>query len=513
MWRMSLFTRAAATLAATAVVLVPSTVGAAHAEEIPLPSADSWYSTDSGDLAAYAHGAVIGTPRSVPVTLNDIGGHPVSATGTQVLYRTRNATGGRSETATTVLRPSGASKGVVAYLSYYDGLSDSCDPSYTLRSATPNAEKFVIDTLLSSGYTVTVPDFEGETLDWAAGHEAGWSALDAVKATEAQLRLPASTKVGMIGYSGGSIAGEWASELAPSYAPALNIVGTAIGGVPVNLAHVMNYVNSSADKDRNSWAGVIPAAMVSLARAYGDDFSDYLSAAGEADATAVSSQCIQSFAGNYKGLHVADLLKPGVDFLNEPDVKQIVDGLVMGNGRTPKAPMLMVQGNNDGVGDGVMVAADVKALATKYCRAGLPVQYNEIPGVAHGDVGSSFMFQGISYLGQRFAGARAQNNCAALTAVPTPAPAPAKAVHTKLNGHSKGRKDVLTVTAKGARGAKVKVFRHGHKKAIGHGKIRKSGKVTIKVKDRNGHAKTRYHAVVAATSATKAARTKALRLR
>ena len=35
------------------------------------------------------------------------------------------------------------------------------------------------------------------------------------------------TPTGMLGYSGGSIATEWASELAPSYAPELNIIGAA----------------------------------------------------------------------------------------------------------------------------------------------------------------------------------------------------------------------------------------------------------------------------------------------
>jgi hypothetical protein len=502
----------AATLAATAVALTPGLLGSAHADGIPLPSADGWYTTDAGNLASYAHGDVI-AQRAVTATVSDLTHAlakppttlpPMSAT--QVLYRTRNASGGRSETVTTVLQPSGASKGVVAYLSYYDGLSDTCDPSYTLQDSDVDPstlpEKAIIGTLLEQGYTVTIPDFEGETLDWAAGHEAGWSTLDAIKATETQLALPASTKVGMIGYSGGSIAGEWASELAPSYAPGLNIVGTAIGGIPVNLAHVMNYVDSSADRDRDKWAGVIPAAMVSLARAYGDDFSDYLSATGEADATAVSTQCIQAFAGSYPGLHVADLLKPGVDFLNEPDVKQIVSGLVMGDGHTPTAPMLMVQGNNDGIGDGIMVAADVKALADKYCAAGLPVQYNEIAGGAHSDVGQTFMFKGIGYLAGRFGGQAAPSTCPVAVV-----PVVKHAIHPKLHAHTKGRHDILVVKAAGAAGAKVKVFRlhHGHQTKVGHGILDKHGKAKIKVTDRNGSASTRYRAKVAATATTLAA--------
>ncbi|WGL53831.1 lipase family protein [Nocardioides sp. BP30] len=518
---MSLLTRAAAALAAATVVLAPSALvlSPAHADPaaIPLPSADSFYTTDAGSLGDYTHGEVIAN-RPVSVTLNDVSGTPQGPyTAKQVLYRTRNASGGMSETVTTVIQPSvinpaAQSKGVVAYLSYYDGLSDTCDPSYTLQGATPNGEKFVIDALLAAGYTVTIPDFEGETLDWAAGHEAGWDTLDAITATEQNLGLPASTKVGMIGYSGGSIAGEWASELAPSYAAGLNIVGAAIGGVPVNLAHVMKYVDSSADSDRANWAGVIPAAMVSLSRGYGDDFSDILSSEGLADTQAVADKCIGDFAANYPSLHVADLLKPNVDFLNLPDVKQIVSGLVMGEGATPKTPMLMVQGNADGIGDGVMVAADVKALATTYCKAGLPVQYTEQAG-KHAAVGASFMLQGLSYLGDRFAGKSAATNCATLLLKPM---APPTTVHATIKGHSKGKKDVLVVTVKGsvsAAGATVTITKAGHSKVLGHGVVAANGKVTIKVKDHNGSARTRYRAHVAATAKTSSATTKVLKLR
>ena len=99
--------------------------------------------------------------------------------------------------------------------------------------------------LAAQGYAVTVPDFEGPDLHWVAGHESGWNTLDGIRATESHLGMPSSQKVGLFGYSGGSIAGEWASELAPSYAPELNIVGTAIGGIPVHLAHNTRYVNGS----------------------------------------------------------------------------------------------------------------------------------------------------------------------------------------------------------------------------------------------------------------------------
>ena len=38
---------------------------------------------------------------------------------------------------------------------------------------------------------------------------------------------------------------EWAAELAPTYSPELNLVGAAIGGIPVHLAHNTRYINGT----------------------------------------------------------------------------------------------------------------------------------------------------------------------------------------------------------------------------------------------------------------------------
>ena len=160
--------------------------------------------------------------------------------------------------------------------------------------------------------------------------------------------------------------------------------------------------------------------------------------------------------------------------------------------------MLIVQGNSDGTGDGIMVAADVASLATTYRSRGVPVQYTELTGQDHTAAGSSFVFAALGFLGQH------------LPVPPTPT---RHAVHATLKGHSKGHKDVLVVKAKGAAGATVTITRAGHRKVLGHGTIKKNGKVTIKVKDRNGSAKTRYRATVGATATTLGATTKVLALR
>ena len=517
---MSHLRRVAATLAATAVALSPSLLGSAGADTpSQLPHQDPFYSySGSTPLAQVPAGTVL-DQRAVTLTSG--------AAAEQLLYRTQDQQGHPSVTVTTVINPAGATNGIVGYLSYYDALGDQCDPSYTLQGggSGPGSEALVINKLVSEGYAVTVPDFEGEDLHWVAGSESGWSTLDAVRASESYLHTlgdgaGTATKVGLIGYSGGSIAGEWASELAPAYAPELNLVGAAIGGIPVDLAHNLRYIDGS-----KTWSGVIPAALVSLSRAFGVSFAPYESAYGKQVTQQVSGECIGSFNGAYPGLHLADLLKSQYrDFLHIPTVADVLNQLIMGTAPgTPQIPMMMEVGNADGVGDGVMVTKDVEALAHEYCTAGMKVHLKEDIGADHTAAGSSFFLQGgISYLLGLMAGAPAQDDCATIPAgndlspiVATAGPWGRFTIHPALHARSHGGYDVLVVHAHRAVGATVKVFRlhHGHQTKVGHGLIDKHGKVTIKVADHNGSAKTRYRAEVAATATTLAATTRVVKQR
>jgi hypothetical protein len=120
-------------------------------------------------------------------------------------------------------------------------------------------EELIIGSYVAAGFVLTIPDFEGENLEWTAGQESGYGTLDALRATESYLGMAADSPVGLTGYSGGSIAADWASELAPSYAPELDLVGVAEGGIPVDYAHNLSYINGSAD-----WSGVLPATLVAL---------------------------------------------------------------------------------------------------------------------------------------------------------------------------------------------------------------------------------------------------------
>ncbi len=383
---------------------------------IPLPHDDPFY-TYSGatPLKAVPRGTVLKS-RSVTVGVPGTGSGALPAT--QLLYRTQDELGRPTATVTTVVNPTGPlNLGLVAYLSFYDALGDKCSPSYTLRGGDPGAanselahsETALVLSLAAQGYAVTVPDFEGPDLHWVAGHESGWNTLDGIRATESYLGMPSSQKVGLFGYSGGSIGGEWASELAPSYAPELNIVGTAIGGIPVHLAHNTRYVNGS-----DTWSGVMPAVLVSLGRAFGINVDKFASKYGKQVMAEVQDECIGSFNGNYPGLRVQQLLKKKYHaFLKVRPFARTINRLIMGSTPGhPLMPMFMAVGNADGTGDNVMIVKDVQGLAHQYCGEGVPVQLKVYDGAEHTQAGLQFFPEAMAFLAERFAGTPFAGNCA-----------------------------------------------------------------------------------------------------
>ena len=409
---------ALATVVVATATMAPSVApaqGAESSQALVRPAKDPFYKYD-GDkpLREFAPGTPL---KTRDVTLGaDTNETPLPAE--QILYRTTDTTGRAIATVTTVVQPATgtAQPRVAAYLSFYDALSSKCNPSYTLRGGNPGAanqqltdlEQGVVHGLRAQGYIVTVPDFENQRLDYVAGRESGTSALDGITATLQALKLDQTTPVGMMGYSGGSIAADWASELQPSHAPDLNLVGTAMGGVPVNLAHNLKYVDGTPE-----WSDVIPAGMIGLSRAHRLDLTPYLSTWGRKVVKTVSHQCIGEFSGEFPNLTIKHLMKPRyADVVHVPVFRRILKQLVMGSAPGhPGAPMLMVAGNSDGKGDGVMIAADQAKLAAEYCGQGVPVQYEELQGSDHSNSGLAFIAQAMPWLASRFAGVPAPSSC------------------------------------------------------------------------------------------------------
>jgi Secretory lipase len=350
----------------------------------------------------------------------------------QLLYRSTGQLGQPTVNVTSVLRPpfSLGTPEVVSYQSFYDSLSPDDEPSFaisgglTLGGLIPNVESALIVPSLLAGETVVVPDTEGENADFAAGPEYGLNTLDSLRAALASpaTGLAQTRKIGMVGYSGGAIATQWAAELAPTYAPEVNarLVGAAIGGVLVDPAHNLHYVDGSS-----IWAGVLPMAIIGVSRAFKVDLTPYLSDYGVQLYARLQHASIEQVLGAYPGLTWAQLAKPQYQTPESiPVYVKIVNQLIMGSRGTPTVPLFIGQGahgelegtpgNKPGIGegDGVMVAGDVRSLAREYCSRGIPVQYVEYDNLSHVTTALPWLPAGAAWLTARFAGKSAPQDCA-----------------------------------------------------------------------------------------------------
>ncbi|MBV9091973.1 MAG: triacylglycerol lipase [Mycobacteriaceae bacterium] len=407
----------------------PST---APARVVPLaPEDDLFYSyAGTAPLSGIAPGTVLQT-RTVPY---HILGVPTSLTATQLLYRSTSQTGNPTVNVTSVIQPliQPDKTRVVSYQSAYDSLNPSDEPSYaisggfSLGGIVPNVELGVFGFFLAEGYTVIVPDTEGQRADFAAGPEYGMNTLDSVRAAfnSSTVGLPQAAKVAMLGYSGGAIATEWAAELAPIYAPDVNrrMIGAAMGGVLVHPAHNLHYVEGTY-----FWDGVMAMALVGIARAFEVDFTPYLSANGVRLCHDMMTKSILNVLGQYWGLKWTDLARPEYPTPESlPIYVALANKLIMGTGGTPTIPLFIGQGANGdlewtpgdkpgiGAGDGVMIAGDVRTLAREYCAKGTTVHYEQYDALSHTTSVGVWLPNSIAWIIDRFAGRPAPQNCSSI---------------------------------------------------------------------------------------------------
>lgn len=408
-------------------------LAAPAARAAPAPSQDPFYRYEgSTPLASIAPGTVLKT-RTLSY---HAAGVPLPVTAVQLLYRSTGSLGQPTVNVTSVLLPllRLGTPTVVSYQSFYDSLNNEDEPSYaisgglSLGGLIPNVESAIIAPALLAGDTVVVPDTEGENADFAAGPEYGMNTLDALRAALASSAtgLSGTRKIGLIGYSGGAIATEWAAELAPSYAPELDskIVGAAFGGTLVDPAHNLHYVEGST-----VWAGVIPMALIGIGRAYQIELKPYLSDYGLALYEKLQHASITEVLAQYPGLTWSQLAKPQYPTPETiPVYVEVANKLIMGTGGTPAAPLFIGQGAGGelegtpgdkpgiGPGDGVMIAGDVRSLAREYCSRGVTVQYEQYEDLSHVPSAVEWLPEAYSWLAGRFLGLPAPQDCSSIAA-------------------------------------------------------------------------------------------------
>ena len=400
-------------VAGVAVVGALLAASAGAAAGLASPTVDPFYAAPA-HLAGDAPGTVLRW-RSVHVDLGPVPLSGILTDAYQLLYRTTSATGRPVANVTTVLvprlPPPPSGRQLLSVDDAEDSVDPNCAPSYELRNgelAEGGAANLAAETTLASsqlalGREVVIPDAEGPQSEYIVTGMEGHATLDSIRAAEqfAPDGLDgARTEVGLIGYSGGGHVTAAADELAPTYAPELNIVGVAAGGVPVgNLASV-EYLNGSVG------AGALMAVSIAMNRAYpAMHLYRYLNPAGLAFARKVSTGCASAiFAAPFA--HISQWTKvPNV--FTEPSIAKHIAINALGH-HTPTAPTLIY----NGIHDELITIKPLDALVAQYCTAGANIDYVRDPlGLEHIQGLVNFFVLAVPYLSARFGGDGVTDTC------------------------------------------------------------------------------------------------------
>ena len=402
-------------------------------------TSDAFYTySGSAPLSSYAPGTVLAT-RTISYQMAGI---PTPLTVVQLLYRSQSALGVPTANVTSVIEPPlsiGPAQAVFSYQSFYDSLNVDDSPSRQFASGSDAADEAEESAMylpdLLAGYPVVVADIEGPDAEYGpdAGVAYGYYTLDSLRAV---LNSPAtnispSAKIALFGYSGGATGTEFAAELAPSYAPDVNghLVGAAMGGVGVDPYHLLQYIDGSS-----VYSAALPLLLISITRAYGVDFTPYLSPYGAYVVQEMANENL-SQAEAMAPVVWASLFQPQYAAYNAiPQVVSILNSSTMGTHGTPTIPLFIVEGNDGilegtqpsaiyGSGDGVMVTGDIRALALQYCAAKVDVGYVESELTSHLTTLPLWLPAAQAWMLGRIAGAPASNNCSAIAPGNSLAPA------------------------------------------------------------------------------------------
>ncbi|WP_171169937.1 lipase family protein [Streptomyces sp. I05A-00742] len=386
------------TLALTAVTALAATFGLTGPVRAGTPvSIDTPIRTGSpGDIVS-----------SSPTAFHPLPGQPTLTRAWHITYRSTTAKGAPNVVSGTVIVPQDGRPGprpLITYAVGTVGLGDQCAPSAGFPLGTA-VEANLIQLLTARGWTVAVTDYEGLGTPgdhtYVVGRSAGHAVLDAARAA---LRLPgtglgADTPVGIMGYSQGGQATSWAAELHDSYAPELDVKGTATGGMPADL------IKTAAFEDGGVGAGLVLMAASGQNAAYPElRLDDYLNDRGRRSLSFLRNNCVavDVAAGLFKKISDVTVRNP----LEAPDWQRVLRSSTLGT-HAPDHPVYLYHGT----ADELVPYAGGQRLRADWCARGAGVRWTSLPLTEHVTGAVVQAVPAADWLAQRFAGKPDAGDC------------------------------------------------------------------------------------------------------
>jgi pimeloyl-ACP methyl ester carboxylesterase len=311
--------RAVRALAAVLVVAGLTSCGSGSGPETTVSAGNASVAAGPDDFYVPPSPLPAGNPGDVIRSRPSNVGTPSTkalANAWEVMYLSKDVAGVANAVTGTVLVPKTGTPAAMPIVGFGPGTSGAafrCAPSKMINQGAFYEQPAVND-MLQRGYAVAVTDYEGyhpnPTTTYMTGPSMGHALLDAVRAAQRlpETGLSAGAKVVVRGYSQGGGAAMWAGQLHPTYAPEVNLVGVAAGGVPADLAAV------GIPLLGHDGFGFFWLALMGLDHAYADvDMAPHLNDAGRAAVDELqNSDCVLEVITHFNGKNIGDFTSSSV---------------------------------------------------------------------------------------------------------------------------------------------------------------------------------------------------------
>jgi hypothetical protein len=349
-----------------------------------------------------------GTPGTV-LRAQAVNDPPAGMLAFRLLYLSRGRSGEPAALSALLFVPRRPAplnrRDVVAFTHGTVGVARRCAVSFD-RTTWPQIAG--LRRFIATGDVVVVPDFEGlgtrGTHPYLIGAPEAWATLDAVRAAAAFGPAGASMRFVAWGPGAGGQAALFTGQLAPRYAPELELAGVAAAAPDADLRQLLKRTRDRA------FGRVVAAYMLATwPRVYGLPLEGIVTPSGRRTVRQLADRC----------------LAPDTERLG-PDVVALASGLRYERpnpwdrppwrdllarnspGHTAiAAPVYLAQGR----ADRLTPPSATRALARRLCRAGTLVAGRTFGRTAHADTAQRSAGAVARWIGDRFAGRATPTVC------------------------------------------------------------------------------------------------------
>ena len=358
-----------------------------------------------------------GKPGDV-IRSEPLDGAPAGSQAWRVLYLSTGFDGSPTAVSGVVIAPTGTTSGstpgsapagttpasgrpILAWAHPTTGVVDDCAPSMLSEvfALIPGLQEF-----LDAGYVVAATDYEGLGTEgvhpYLIGESEGRSVLDSARAAQRLADTGAGDELLLWGHSQGGQASLFAGQMAPSYAPELQLKATAAAAPAGELAKLLSLDSSTAE-------GVVLGSYA--VNAYTDLYSEqYPDIAEDQVVTAEGLPAIPELVklcDLTQSSQMQTIAEPlaGKFFVGDPGSVAPWSTLLGENspgGEKITSPVLITQGT----ADTIVIPSTTAGLVQTFCANGTDVAEKTYDGITHEMIGYESAGDVATWMGQIMAG-------------------------------------------------------------------------------------------------------------